>query len=209
MPESLRTIDDFTECANDGLTVGGQQNAFPITNSFLHEAGKETQIPPRAPPLAIPAVGMMTSDQNDVFITAGSCRTWQTAPYDSSDDMKRVLLHVDANIMHTISPVSPHSPSDSPVHQLRYQPSSSTSFGIGELTEMDTENIRTERRRAQNRCSQRKYRAKKEEQIREATTQVTALQDYVGILHKRINEMEETNAELSSRVIELERSIFA
>lgn len=61
-----------------------------------------------------------------------------------------------------------------------------------------------ERRREQNRESQRKFRARKEAKIREAASQVAALESYVEFLEKHNNDLEGLNAELRHQIASME-----
>lgn len=68
------------------------------------------------------------------------------------------------------------------------------------LTEAEARKCRLERRREQNRASQRKFRARKEAKIREAAGQVATLEQYVEFLEKHNNDLESTNADLQQRL---------
>lgn len=68
------------------------------------------------------------------------------------------------------------------------------------LTETEARKCRLDRRREQNRESQRKFRARKEAKIREAASQVAVLETYVEFLEKHNNELEEFNAKLQQRI---------
>jgi len=73
------------------------------------------------------------------------------------------------------------------------------------MTEAEARKCRLERRREQNRASQRKFRARKEAKIREAATQVATLETYVEFLEKHNGDLETTNTELRQQITELEK----
>lgn len=68
------------------------------------------------------------------------------------------------------------------------------------LTESEARRCRSDRRREQNRESQRKFRARKEAKIREAAGQVAALETYVDFLEKHNNDLESLNTKLLQRI---------
>lgn len=68
------------------------------------------------------------------------------------------------------------------------------------LTEAEARKCRLDRRREQNRESQRKFRARKEAKIREAANQVAALETYVDFLEKHNNDLESLNAKLQQQI---------
>lgn len=68
------------------------------------------------------------------------------------------------------------------------------------LTESEARKCRSDRRREQNRESQRKFRARKEAKIREAAGQVAALETYVDFLEKHNNDLESLNVKLLQRI---------
>lgn len=68
------------------------------------------------------------------------------------------------------------------------------------LTEAEARKCRMDRRREQNRESQRKFRARKEAKIREAASQVAALEAYVEFLEKHNNDLEALNANLQQQI---------
>jgi len=74
------------------------------------------------------------------------------------------------------------------------------------LTEAEARKCRLERRREQNRASQRKFRARKEAKIREAATQVATLETYVEFLEKHNGNLETTNTDLRHQITELEKT---
>lgn len=91
------------------------------------------------------------------------------------------------------SPVSPHS-----------EPHHEGSCSRCRLTEAEARKCRLERRREQNRASQRKFRARKEAKIREAASQVATLEQYVDFLEKHNSDLEMTNADLQQRLEKFE-----
>lgn len=74
------------------------------------------------------------------------------------------------------------------------------------LTEAEARKCRVDRRREQNRESQRKFRARKEAKIREAAGQVAVLENYVDFLEKHNNDLEALNSRLQQRIFDLENS---
>ena len=72
------------------------------------------------------------------------------------------------------------------------------------MTEAEARKCRLERRREQNRASQRKFRARKEAKIREAAGQVAQLEAYVEFLEKHNGDLEAANADLQKKVAELQ-----
>lgn len=72
------------------------------------------------------------------------------------------------------------------------------------MTEAEARKCRLERRREQNRASQRKFRARKEAKIREAASQVASLESYVDFLEKHNGDLESANAELRQQVANFE-----
>jgi len=74
------------------------------------------------------------------------------------------------------------------------------------MTEAEARKCRLERRREQNRASQRKFRARKEAKIREAASQVATLETYVDFLEKHNGDLEATNADLRQRIISLQKT---
>lgn len=55
-----------------------------------------------------------------------------------------------------------------------------------------------------DRASQRKFRARKEAKIRDAASQVSTLETYVEFLEKHNNDLEQTNAKLTSKIAQLQ-----
>lgn len=74
------------------------------------------------------------------------------------------------------------------------------------MTEAEARKCRLERRREQNRASQRKFRARKEAKIREAASQVASLESYVDFLEKHNGDLENANAELRHQVANIENT---
>lgn len=74
------------------------------------------------------------------------------------------------------------------------------------MTEAEARKCRLERRREQNRASQRKFRARKEAKIREAASQVAALETYVEFLEKHNGDLETTNADLRRKITDMEKT---
>ncbi|KAK5093617.1 hypothetical protein LTR70_004572 [Exophiala xenobiotica] len=74
------------------------------------------------------------------------------------------------------------------------------------MTEVEARKCRLERRREQNRASQRKFRARKEAKIREAASQVATLETYVDFLEKHNGDLEATNADLRQQIISLQKT---
>lgn len=74
------------------------------------------------------------------------------------------------------------------------------------MTEAEARKCRLERRREQNRASQRKFRARKEAKIREAASQVATLETYVEFLEKHNGDLEATNAELRQQISNFEKT---
>lgn len=82
---------------------------------------------------------------------------------------------------------------------------SETSCTKCRLTEMEARKCRVERRREQNRASQRKFRARKEAKIRDAVQQVSTLEVYVEFLEKQNDDLEATNARIFRQLEDLRR----
>ena len=74
------------------------------------------------------------------------------------------------------------------------------------MTEAEARKCRLERRREQNRASQRKFRARKEAKIREAASQVATLETYVDFLERHNGDLEATNSDLRAQVDKLKQS---
>lgn len=74
------------------------------------------------------------------------------------------------------------------------------------MTEAEARKCRLERRREQNRASQRKFRARKEAKIREAASQVATLETYVDFLEKHNGDLETTNADLRQQIISMQKT---
>lgn len=55
-----------------------------------------------------------------------------------------------------------------------------------------------------DRASQRKFRARKEAKIRDAASQVSTLETYIDFLETQNNNLEQTNAKLTSKIAQLE-----
>lgn len=72
------------------------------------------------------------------------------------------------------------------------------------LSEEEHQRIKAERRKEQNRASQRRFRAKKENEIRGAADQVSSLESVIQDLQKRSAELSQTNLALMARIAELE-----
>lgn len=72
------------------------------------------------------------------------------------------------------------------------------------LTVAEARKCRLDRRREQNRESQRKFRARKEAKIREAASQVAVLETYVEFLEKHNNDLEAVNSRLQQQIADLE-----
>lgn len=64
--------------------------------------------------------------------------------------------------------------------------------------------MKAERRKEQNRASQRRFRAKKENEIRGAADQVASLESFIQNLQIHNMELEQTNLALKGRLAELE-----
>ena len=64
----------------------------------------------------------------------------------------------------------------------------------------DTSSTRIEKRKEQNRVSQRKFRERKEERLRQADDQVAQLQHTVKKLQQRVEDLESTNTQLRSKL---------
>jgi hypothetical protein len=73
------------------------------------------------------------------------------------------------------------------------------------MTEAEARKCRLERRREQNRASQRKFRARKEAKIKEAAGQVATLETYVEFLEKHNGDLEATNANLRQKITDMEK----
>lgn len=74
------------------------------------------------------------------------------------------------------------------------------------FTEAEARKCRVDRRREQNRASQRKFRARKEAKIRDAVSQVATLEAYVEFLEKQNEDLETSNAIVVQKLERLERS---
>jgi len=74
------------------------------------------------------------------------------------------------------------------------------------MTEVEARKCRLERRREQNRASQRKFRARKEAKIKEAAGQVSTLETYVDFLEKHNGDLEATNADLRQQITNLQET---
>lgn len=74
-------------------------------------------------------------------------------------------------------------------------------------TKAEARKCRLERRREQNRESQRKFRAKKEAKIVEGVNQVAALESYIQFLEKHNTDLEDSNTELQRQVTDMETSL--
>lgn len=77
------------------------------------------------------------------------------------------------------------------------------------MTEAEARKCRLERRREQNRASQRKFRARKEAKIREAASQVATLETYVDFLERHNGDLEATNSELRGELDEIKKDVAA
>lgn len=76
------------------------------------------------------------------------------------------------------------------------------------MTEEEARQIKAERRKEQNRASQRRFRAKKESEIRGAADQVASLERVIQELQKQNCELTQTNVALMARLAELENQSF-
>lgn len=72
------------------------------------------------------------------------------------------------------------------------------------MTDEEARKLKAERRREQNRASQRRFRAKKENEIRGAVDQVAGLESTIQDLQIHNMELEQTNLALKVRISELE-----
>ncbi|KAJ9650986.1 hypothetical protein H2198_009727 [Neophaeococcomyces mojaviensis] len=100
----------------------------------------------------------------------------------------------------------PVSPSASSPDSSVADPHHEGSCAKCRMTEAEARRCRLERRREQNRASQRKFRARKEAKIREAASQVATLETYVEFLEKHNGDLEKTNAELRQQIADMEKS---
>lgn len=92
------------------------------------------------------------------------------------------------------------SPLPSPVSAAPSDSHSEMSCFKCRLTEVEARRCKVERRREQNKVSQRKFRARKEAKIRDATHQVATLEVYIEFLEKQNEELEATNARISQQL---------
>lgn len=74
------------------------------------------------------------------------------------------------------------------------------------MTEEEHHQCKMERRREQNRASQRKFRARKEAKIRDAATEVASLNTYIKYVEARNTELEKINKQLCRAIDELRQS---
>lgn len=72
------------------------------------------------------------------------------------------------------------------------------------MTDEEARRIKAERRKEQNRASQRRFRAKKENEIRGAADQVASLESMIQDLQNHNMELGQTNVALMARLAELE-----
>lgn len=72
------------------------------------------------------------------------------------------------------------------------------------MTEEEVKRVKAMRRKEQNRASQRRFRAKKENELRGAADQVAGMESLINDLQRQNVEMGQINAILKARIAELE-----
>lgn len=84
-----------------------------------------------------------------------------------------------------------------------------SSCGRCQMTDLEARKNRSERRREQNRASQRNFRARKEAKIREATCQVAHPEAYVEFLEMQNGELRDTTLSVTEQMDELRRKCLS
>lgn len=142
---------------------------------------------------------MITSTAGPASLEPLSIMAWNLAPLDQNKKQKRLVPP------RTAQPLLPSHG----VFALDFRTNKrQTKVGCTKctMTEAEKRMTRFERRRQQNRESQRKFRARKEAQIQDAADQLLVAQEHVAKLQKEKECLEVTLAQLELRVqcIELE-----
>lgn len=172
----------------------------------------ESTPPPETPPLSRSS-SLNSSDTSSPEVAIVPLRiatkkadrfeiTWPDEGQINTKTIKLVTLKRATSITESLASLSTVS---SPVSTLP-DPHHEGSCSRCRLTEAEARKCRLDRRREQNRASQRKFRARKEAKIKEAASQVATLEQYVEFLEKHNNDLEVTNADLRQKLTMFENS---
>lgn len=167
----------------------------------------------------IPQSSTPSSSYSDT-LSSGTCPsgTPESETRDNSSPTSTFQLswpaegQLQAHVRHSSDVVSPIISDDSFLSQKISSPRGSVSSGPHHegtcakchLTEAEAKKCKVERRREQNRASQRKFRARKEAKIKQAASQVASLESHLEFLEKHNGDLKAANATLRRRLTDLE-----